>query len=173
MPRLDIGDLLAAAPDAAAGAQDMLHELLRALPGARALFDAARALAPSPADTLALPADQALMPANLDLARSLGDLSTVSGLGAPCSAGDSELGQGCAEGGAHGHGPGAGAQSGPDVEGLPSGRVSWAPRQWQLLALLRACGACQRACNARVHAAMAQARPAHRAVPEVCRWEVI
>ena len=169
MHRLDIGDLLAAAPNAAAAARDVLHELLRALPGARALFDAARALASSPADNLALSAERAMPPDDLSPARWLGDLSAASGLGTPCYAGELELGQGCAGGCASGRSPGKGSESCSELGALTSRRVSWAPRQWQLLALLRACGACQRVYSARVHAAMAQARSAHTALHEVCR----
>jgi len=47
---------------------------------------------------------------------------------------------------------------------LDSGRVSWALRQWQLVALLRARGACGGACAARINEAAAAAR---RAAP-VC-----
>lgn len=47
---------------------------------------------------------------------------------------------------------------------LESGRVSWALRQWQLVALLRARGACGGACGARINEAAAKAR---RAAP-VC-----
>ena len=169
MRRLDISDLLLAAPDAATAEQGVLHELLRALPGVRALFDAARALAPSPAETLTLSAEHAMLAPNASPPHLFDDLSAVSGPSTPCSVGALEVGQGCARGCATASSPGKGGHGGSDVAGLPGacgggGRVSWAPRQWQLLALLRACGACQGVCIARVHAAMAQARPARKAL---------
>lgn len=42
-----------------AAARDVLHELMRGLSGLRVLYDAARALVPSAAETLVLAADRA------------------------------------------------------------------------------------------------------------------
>lgn len=56
--RLDITDLLGEDPDPNVAARDVLHELMRALSGLRMLYDTARALVPSAAETLALAADR-------------------------------------------------------------------------------------------------------------------